>query len=286
MLRDSAKKVPLFTLDSYASRWIIHTDPKLRLISKIKSSIKSCVGHTYVCDYEVGCRIVALKSWYLYNKFPTKYPGDHLLFGDWGWDKIHTTDSYRLFHGPWNGLVVGIHCYFDDCRMLAYSIMACEVCMIWRKPIVTCKSQYHLASQRLAALQWSHQYIQLDYFTAHDACRRAYQNHHICRAIWNVEQFNSSHKYFKDAKETQIKDDFDMKLKILRTWSKMFCIFWSTLSDSSWDVWCYPADKLVIGENIQTQTQTQTRTQTHTHTQATTIPEGPKCPRIKNILSM
>ena len=151
-----------------------HRYPKLRLISKIKLSIESCVGHTYVCDYEVGCRIVALKSWYLYNKFPTQYPGYHLLFGDWGWDKTHTTDSYRLFHGPWSGLVVSIHCYFDDCRMLAYSIMACEVCIIWRKPIVTCKSQYHLASQRLAALQWSHQYIQLDFFTAHDACQRAY----------------------------------------------------------------------------------------------------------------
>ena len=37
----------------------------LRRISKAKSSIISCIGHKYVYVYELGCRIVGLKSWYL-----------------------------------------------------------------------------------------------------------------------------------------------------------------------------------------------------------------------------
>ena len=51
----------------YGSRRIIHTSKsKLWRISKAKSSIKSCIGHKYKCDYKVWCQTVDLKSWYLY----------------------------------------------------------------------------------------------------------------------------------------------------------------------------------------------------------------------------
>ena len=44
---------------------------KLRRISKAKSSIRSCIGHEYVYVYELGYRIVALKSWYPYFRSDT-----------------------------------------------------------------------------------------------------------------------------------------------------------------------------------------------------------------------
>ena len=77
----SGKEVPLFTLDFDASRWgptvnITKINPKLRRISKPISSNTSCIGHKYVCVYEVGWRIVALKNWYLY--FLPDIPGTKL----------------------------------------------------------------------------------------------------------------------------------------------------------------------------------------------------------------
>ena len=55
-----------FPSDSYASRWIIQkVDPNYDAYRRQKWSIKSCIGHKFVCVYGVGCRIVALKSWYL-----------------------------------------------------------------------------------------------------------------------------------------------------------------------------------------------------------------------------
>ena len=43
-----------------------------------------------------------------------------------------------------------IYCCFCDCRILAYNISACEVCIIWRKPIAACKIQCHSPSRQLA----------------------------------------------------------------------------------------------------------------------------------------
>ena len=59
----------LSTSDSRVRFWHVMVNgaqsrSKLRRISKAKSSIRSCIGHKYVYVYELGCRIVALKSWY------------------------------------------------------------------------------------------------------------------------------------------------------------------------------------------------------------------------------
>ena len=58
---------PFFPPDSYVSRWIIQkVDPNYNVYQRQKWSIKSCIGHKCVCVYGVGCRIVALNSWYFY----------------------------------------------------------------------------------------------------------------------------------------------------------------------------------------------------------------------------
>ena len=59
--------IPPKTSDSYASRWIINkVDPNYDAYRRQKWLIRSCIGHKYVCVNEVGCRILALKSWYRY----------------------------------------------------------------------------------------------------------------------------------------------------------------------------------------------------------------------------
>ena len=40
------------------------------------------------------------------------------------------------------------YCYFGNCRMLAYKIWACEVCITWRKLFVVCKIQCKSPSRR------------------------------------------------------------------------------------------------------------------------------------------
>ena len=65
------KSLCLPTSDSRVRFWCVMvngepTRSKLRRISKAKSSIISCIGHKYVYVYELGCRIVVLKSWYPY----------------------------------------------------------------------------------------------------------------------------------------------------------------------------------------------------------------------------
>ena len=75
-------------------------DPHYNAYRRQKSSIRSCIGNNYAYVYEVGCRIVALKSWY-----------QHFLP-----DTPETTFSFRngmlrnlldafTVHGPtWHGL--------------------------------------------------------------------------------------------------------------------------------------------------------------------------------------
>ena len=65
------KSLCLPTSDSRVRFWRVMVNgaqsrSKLRRISEAKSSIRSCIGHKYVYVYELGCRIVALKSWYPY----------------------------------------------------------------------------------------------------------------------------------------------------------------------------------------------------------------------------
>ena len=77
-------------------------DPKLRRKSKVKLSIRNCIGYKCVCVYVVGCRIVALKRWCLYFLPDTSESTS-------GLEK--TMESPRLVHrvhGPWHGLLVSI----------------------------------------------------------------------------------------------------------------------------------------------------------------------------------
>ena len=53
--------------------------------------------------------------------------------------------------------------------MLAYKIMACEVCIIWQEPIGACRIQCQSPSRRLIELRRSNQDIKLDCFTVHGA---------------------------------------------------------------------------------------------------------------------
>ena len=90
-------KINLKTIDSYASRWIVNkVDPNYDAYRRQKWSIGSCIGHKYVCVNEVGCRIVALKSWYLYFCPILRSTGDQVRFGDGEWNGA--TESPRLVH--------------------------------------------------------------------------------------------------------------------------------------------------------------------------------------------
>ena len=85
--------------NSYASHeW--QSRSKLRHISTEKWLIESCIGHKYVCVYEVWYRIVALKSWYQYCLPDTLFHRrPHMVwggwFGDWEWN---ATEFPRLVH--------------------------------------------------------------------------------------------------------------------------------------------------------------------------------------------
>ena len=89
-------KQPFFPSDSYASRWIIQKGvPSYDAYRRQKWSIKSCIGHKCVCVYGVGCRIVALMSWYLY--FPPDTPGRRRPRLVWR-RKWNATESPRFVH--------------------------------------------------------------------------------------------------------------------------------------------------------------------------------------------
>ena len=98
------KKVPLFTSDSYPSLWIINkVNSHLDAYRRQERSIKNCTDKKYVIVYEVGCWIVALKSWYLYFLPDTlECRGPRLVWRpEW-----NTTKPPRLVHSPWHGLLV------------------------------------------------------------------------------------------------------------------------------------------------------------------------------------
>ena len=74
----------------------------LRRISKAKSSIRICIGHIYVYVYELGCRIVTLKSRYPYFRSDTPYSRDHV--DEWNSYEIPKTRSQFTAHHDtaWN----------------------------------------------------------------------------------------------------------------------------------------------------------------------------------------
>ena len=82
--------------DSYASRWIIQkVDPNYDAYWRQKWPIKCYIGHKCVCVYGVGCRIVALKSWYLYFLPDTPVCRRPRLVWWWEWN---VTESPRFIH--------------------------------------------------------------------------------------------------------------------------------------------------------------------------------------------
>ena len=82
-----------------ASWWMVQkVDPHYDAYRRQKSSIRSCIGHKYVYVYEVGCRIVALKSWYLYFLFDSP----ETTFMN---EKLRNLIYAFTVHGPpWHGL--------------------------------------------------------------------------------------------------------------------------------------------------------------------------------------
>ena len=89
--RSPKTEVHLFTSDSwsYASWWMMHkVDPHFDPYRGQKSSIKSCIGHKYICIYvyEIGCRLEELLP-----IFSARYSRDNV----WGWN---TTEFPRGVH--------------------------------------------------------------------------------------------------------------------------------------------------------------------------------------------
>ena len=79
---------------------------KLWRISKAKSSIRSCIGHKYVYVYELGCRIVALKSWYPYFRSDNPETPETTFMNETATESPRLPDSGAFtVHGPpWHGL--------------------------------------------------------------------------------------------------------------------------------------------------------------------------------------
>ena len=118
-----------------------------RRISKVNSSIKRCIGHRHVCVYD---HIVALKSWHLHS-FPmlgcgTRYPvcDEADCRATWFKALMQTKLDIPVLEVEQNKCLWTLfHWCFGDCRMLAYKISACEVCIVWLKPIAACKIWCH-----------------------------------------------------------------------------------------------------------------------------------------------
>ena len=102
-------KQSFFPSDSYAASFsstrhgeimIQKVDPNYDAYRRQKWPIKSCIGHIYVCVYGVGCRIVALKSWYLYFLPDTPVcRRPHVWFGDGNETLRNLLDSFTV-HDP------------------------------------------------------------------------------------------------------------------------------------------------------------------------------------------
>ena len=87
--------------DSDASWWMVQkVDPHYDAYRRQKSSIRSCIGHKYVYAYEVGCRVVALKSWYLY--FLPDTP--ETTFMNESLRSLLLVDAFTVHGPPWRGL--------------------------------------------------------------------------------------------------------------------------------------------------------------------------------------
>ena len=75
-------------------------DPHCDAYRRQKSSIRSCIGNKYVYVYEVGCLIVALKSWYLY--FLPDTPETTFSFRNGMLRNL--LDVFTVHDPPWHGL--------------------------------------------------------------------------------------------------------------------------------------------------------------------------------------
>ena len=109
------------------------------------------------------------------------------------------------------------YCRFGHYQMLAYKISACEVCMICRKPTETCKNPLPIAESRTGKPAMVTLKILPDCSTVHDTFLWAniYVRSHLGCGTDSVSSvFCRSHKYFKDAKVTQNKQDFENKLNL------------------------------------------------------------------------
>ena len=98
------KSLCLPTSDSRVRFWRVMVNgaqsrSTLRRISKAKSSIRSCIGHQYVYVYELGCRIVALKSWYLLV-FSVRY-SETMFMNE---TLRNLIDAFTVHGPPWHGL--------------------------------------------------------------------------------------------------------------------------------------------------------------------------------------
>ena len=101
---------------------------------------------------------------------------------------------------------------FGSYRLLAYTIWACEVCMIWRKLKAARKIHCKSPSWRPDGL------TTLDWFTVHEATFSVYfrESAYVRSLVGcgTVQQtlFCMSHKYFKATKSDASKQDFEIKL--------------------------------------------------------------------------
>ena len=109
-----------------------------------------------------------------------------------------------------NKIKANAHCFTVVLAITKYwhtKFLACEVCIIWRKPTEAFKIHWQIAESRIRKPAMVTLKIQLDCFTVHDMKPLG---EHICVQpfrMWNRPifiHFRRFHKYFKDAKAMQI----------------------------------------------------------------------------------
>ena len=130
---------------------------------------------------------------------PISLPGDHSP-GTWCYDVcLMFTTALKIAPKPCipfleiehnQGKCTLFYCCFNHDRMLAYKILACEVCMIWQKSTEALKKTSPIAKSRTGkpATLWVNIYV-----CSHLGCETPFSS-----------IFCKSHKYFKDTKAMQI----------------------------------------------------------------------------------
>ena len=109
------------------------------------------------------------------------------------------------------------YCCFGHCRMLAYKISACEVCMICRKPTEACKNHLPIAESRTGKRAMVTLKIQPDCSTVHDTFLWAniYVCSHLGCGTTSVSSvFLQVSQIFQRRKSDANKQDFEKKLNL------------------------------------------------------------------------